>query len=57
MLGIKLKINREMLYKLYTEKVEQICDDCDFVVKFDPQTIVDLISSIIEENEEIYETT
>jgi coproporphyrinogen III oxidase-like Fe-S oxidoreductase len=51
-----MKINRDILYKLYIEKIEQICDDCDFVVKFDPKTIVDLISSIIEENQKVIET-
>lgn len=52
-----MEINRDILYKLYTEKVEQICDNCDFVVKFDPKTIVDLISSIIEENADLLANT
>ena len=45
-----MKINRKELFKLYSEKVDQICQDCDWVSTITPEMIVDIISGIIEKN-------
>jgi Asp-tRNA(Asn)/Glu-tRNA(Gln) amidotransferase B subunit len=45
-----MKINREMLHKIYMQKVDEIVEECDWVTSMGPKEIVDLISSILEEN-------
>jgi hypothetical protein len=49
----KIKIDKEALYKLYMEKVDRICEECDWVTDFGPKEIVDMISIIIEKNPEL----
>lgn len=34
------------------QKVDRICDECDWVTDFGPKEIVDIISNIIENNHE-----
>jgi hypothetical protein len=48
-----MKIDKETLYKLYMEKVDQICEECDWVTNFGPKEIVDMISNIIEKNPDL----
>jgi hypothetical protein len=48
-----MKIDKETLYKLYMEKVDQICEECDWVTHFGPKEIVDMISNIIEKNPDL----
>ena len=48
-----MKINKEKLYNLYMEKVDRICEECDWVTDFGPKEIVDMISIIIENNPEL----
>jgi hypothetical protein len=45
-----MKINKEELYKLYMERVDDICEECDWVTHFGPEDIVRIISNIIENN-------
>lgn len=47
-----MKINREELYKLYMEKVDKICEIADWKSQFGPREIVDIISDVLEKNEE-----
>jgi hypothetical protein len=48
-----MKIDKETLYKLYMEKVNRICEECDWVTDFGPKEIVDMISIIIENNPDL----
>jgi hypothetical protein len=48
-----MKIDRQKLYNLYMEKVELISETCDWVSTFTPKDIVDIISQIIEQNEDL----
>jgi len=45
-----MKINREELYKLYMQHVEEICDDCDWKTQFGPEEIVNIIAQLLEDN-------
>jgi hypothetical protein len=45
-----IKIDREKLYNLYMEKVDFICEECDWVSYFTPRDIISIISRIIESN-------
>ncbi len=50
-----MKINRKKLYEKYMEEVEKICEECDWVTNFGPREIVEMISEILEKNEELIE--
>jgi hypothetical protein len=50
-----MKINKEELYKLYMEKVDFICEECDWVTNFGSEEIVGIIASIIENNPNLIE--
>jgi hypothetical protein len=45
-----MKINRELLFQLYMERVDEIVEVCDWKTSFGPEEIVGIISSIIEDN-------
>ncbi len=45
-----MKINRQELYKLYMDWVEEVADQCDWKTEFGPEEIVNAIASIIENN-------
>ena len=45
-----MQINKEELFKLYMEKVNQIAEDCDWVTSFGPEEIVNMIANILETN-------
>jgi hypothetical protein len=45
-----MKINREELYNIYMQQVEDIAEECDWVVRFEPRDIVNIISHILETN-------
>ena len=45
-----MKINREKLHELYMKKVDEIAEECDWVVSFGPTEIVRIISTILENN-------
>jgi hypothetical protein len=48
-----MKINRELLFQLYMERVDEIIEVCDWKTNFGPEEIVGIISSIIEENTDV----
>jgi hypothetical protein len=48
-----MKIDREKLYKLYMERVDEITEICDWKTSFGPEEIVGLISEIIENNQDL----
>jgi hypothetical protein len=48
-----MKINKEELYKLYMEWVDQVTEECDWKTSFGPEEIVGLISEIIENNQDL----
>ena len=51
-----MKIDRQKLYKLYIDKINQISEEnLDWKTQFTPEEIVNLISGIIEENNDVYE--
>jgi len=50
-----MKINREELYKLYMEWVEQVTEECDWKTSFGPEEIVNAIAHILETNPHLYE--
>jgi hypothetical protein len=45
-----MKINRKELFRLYMEKVDQICEECDWITTVTPEMVVDIISGVIEKN-------
>jgi hypothetical protein len=45
-----MKINRELLFQLYMERVDEIVEVCDWKTNFGPEEIVGIIASIIEDN-------
>jgi hypothetical protein len=45
-----MKINRELLFQLYMERVDEITEVCDWKTSFGPEEIVDIIAGIIEDN-------
>ena len=51
----KMKINREELYKLYMEWVEQVTEECDWKTSFGPEEIVGAIATILENNPHLYD--
>lgn len=50
---MNLQIDREKLYSMYMDKVNQIAEDCDWVTHFGPLEIVNMIADILEENKEL----
>jgi hypothetical protein len=41
-------VDREKVFKLYMDRVNQIAEDCDWVTHIEPQTLVGLVVDIIE---------
>lgn len=49
-----MKIDREKLYELYMQTVDNILEECDWKTHFEPKEIIGIISNILESNEELY---
>jgi hypothetical protein len=49
-----MKINKEELYKLYMEWVDKVTEECDWKTSFTPEEIVEAISTILENNPQLY---
>ena len=45
-----MEINKEELYKLYMEWVNEVSEECDWKTSFGPKEIVNAIAKIIEKN-------
>jgi hypothetical protein len=43
------QIDRKEVYEEYMRRVNQIAEDCDWVTHIGPETLVNLVISIIEE--------
>jgi hypothetical protein len=50
-----MKINKEELYKLYMEWVDEVAEECDWKTTFGPEEIVEAIATILEKNPQLYE--
>jgi hypothetical protein len=50
-----MKINKQELYNLYMQQVEEIAEVCDWVTHFGPEEIVNMIANIIEKHPELIE--
>jgi len=50
-----MKINKEALYALYMEWVDQVTEECDWKTSFGPEEIVNAIAHILETNPHLYE--
>lgn len=48
-----MKVNKEELYRLYMEWVEEVTEGCDWVTSFGPTEIVNAIANIIENNPDL----
>jgi hypothetical protein len=49
----KLIIDRQKLFKFYLEKVNHLCDSCDWITSVSPELIIDIIAEAIEQNPSI----
>jgi len=45
-----MKVNKEKLYELYMNWVDEVTDNCDWKTSFGPEEIVHAIGVIIENN-------
>ena len=50
---INMTIDKEKLFKLYMQWVEEVLDECDWKTSFDPKEIVYSIANILENNPKI----
>ena len=48
-----MKINKEELYKLYLQEMDEILEECDWKTHFSAQECVYLVSRILEANPEL----
>ncbi|CAB4174354.1 hypothetical protein UFOVP1247_352 [uncultured Caudovirales phage] len=48
-----MTIDKEKLFELYMQWVEEVLDECDWKTSFDPEEIVYSIANIIENNPEL----
>ena len=49
-----MKINKEELYKLYMEWVDEVAEECDWKTTFGPKEIVEAIATLLENNPHLY---
>jgi hypothetical protein len=45
-----MKIDRDELFRLYMLKVNEICEECDWVTSFGPEEIINMVADIVESN-------
>ena len=48
-----MKINRDELFELYMEWVDQVSEECDWKTHFSPEEIVHAIAHILENNPDL----
>jgi hypothetical protein len=48
-----MKVNKEKLYELYMDWVDEVTDNCDWKTSFGPEEIVHAIGVIIENNPDL----
>ena len=49
-----MKINREELYKLYMQEVNNVAEVCDWKTHFTAEECVNMVSDILEKNTHLY---
>ena len=49
----KMKIDKEKLFELYMQWVDEVLDECDWKTSFEPEEIVYAIAAILENNPKI----
>ena len=50
-----MKINKEKLFQLYMERVNEICEECDWIDTVSPEMIVGIIATILENDKTLME--
>ena len=50
-----MKINREKLYELYMQKVNEIAEKCEHVTHFTPKQCVEMVVNVLENNPSLIE--
>jgi len=48
-----MRVNKEKLYELYMNWVDEVTDNCDWKTSFGPEEIVHAIGVIIENNPDL----
>ena len=48
-----MTINKDELFKLYMEWVNEVTEECDWKTSFGPEEIVHSISTILEQNPQL----
>lgn len=48
-----MKIDRDELFRLYMLKVDETCEECDWVTSFGPEEIIHMVADIMEENPQL----
>jgi len=48
-----MKIDKDELFKLYMEWVNEVSEECDWKTSFGPEEIVNSIANIIENNPQL----
>ena len=51
-----IKIDKESLYEIYMEKINQISDDLENKTHFSPKEIIQIITDILENNSSLFQT-
>ena len=51
-----MKVDKEKLYELYMNWVDEVSDNCDWKTSFGPEEIVHAIGVIIENNPDLIDT-
>jgi len=51
----KMTIDKEKLFELYMQWVDEVLEECDWKTSFEPEEIVYSIAAILENNPKLYE--
>jgi len=51
----KMTIDKEKLFELYMQWVDEVLEECDWKTSFEPEEIVYAIAAILENNPKLYE--
>jgi hypothetical protein len=49
----RLEIDKQELYRLYMEWVDQVAEECDWKTHFEPEEIVHAVANILEINPQL----
>ena len=48
-----MKINKEKLFELYMQEIDEISEVCDWKTHFEPEEIVSILAGILEKNPDL----